>query len=313
MGLRKTTRKAFRMLSFNLRFYKNIRSKNLEPNNFAHEIILNPKDKSYNVSIPKIIWMYWDSEIPAIVLSCFNQIQKLNPTYEINFLNKENISNYCDYDFSQFNNLTPQQYSDLLRFHLLYHHGGLWLDASIITYSNLDWILDICKKNKTSAFGYYRAANVTIHEFPVIENWLLASEKGNIFFKEWLDELSNALKIGVKLYISNIKNNLINPNDYFQKIGALEYLIAYVVCQKVMRKIPISISLINCDQNAFFYQNIDLKCNLYFIESLVLKEKPSCMPHLIKLIGSDRKLITPYFLKKKFKKNSLLDFDDSEC
>lgn len=32
------------------------------------------------------------------------------------------------------------------------------------------------------------------------------------------------------------------------------------------------------------------------------------MPHLIKLIGSDRALLTPYVLKNKFKNNSFLDF-----
>jgi len=310
MGLKKSTRKLFRLLSFNLRFYRNVRYKNLEPNNFADPIVLNPADKSSETSIPSIIWMYWDSEPPALVQSCFSQIQRLNPSYQINILNKENISDYCSYDFSQFKNLTPQQHSDLLRFYLLYHYGGLWLDASIITYSNLDWIIAICKKNKTSAFGYYRAANVTVPEYPVIENWLLASEKGNTFFKKWLDELSNALLMGVKSYIMDIEKNIPNFTEYFQKIGMLEYLIAYVACQKIMRDNKISITLFNCDENAFLYQNINIKSSTYFIESLVLRERPNTMPHLIKLIGADRKLIEPYFLKHKFKKDSLLDFDN---
>ncbi|NUE94710.1 hypothetical protein HUN10_17660, partial [Acinetobacter seifertii] len=153
-----------------------------------------------------------------------------------------------------------------------------------------------------------RAENTTIKDYPVIENWLLASEKENIFFKKWLDELSYALKLGVKNYISEIKNTKQNYLEYFQNIGLLEYLVAYVACQKVLREIPNSISLINCDKNAFLYQNIDLKCNIYFIEALVLKERPDQMPHLIKLIGSDRALLTPYVLKNKFKNNSFLDF-----
>ncbi|EXE79529.1 hypothetical protein J582_0413 [Acinetobacter sp. 1566109] len=51
-----------------------------------------------------------------------------------------------------------------------------------------------------------------------------------------------------------------------------------------------------------------MKCNIYFIEALVLKERPDQMPYLIKLIGSDRALLTPYVLKNKFKNNSFLDF-----
>ncbi|MBJ9423302.1 capsular polysaccharide synthesis protein [Acinetobacter seifertii] len=307
MGLRKSTRKLFRFLAFNLRYYKDIRFKNLNPENFADLIILNPLDKS-EIIIPKIIWMYWDSEVPELVERCFNQVKKLNSEYQINILNSKNITEFCDFDFSVYKNLTPQQKSDLLRFYLLYYYGGIWLDASIITYTNLQWILDTCKKNKTSAFAYYRAENTTIKDYPVIENWLLASEKENIFFKKWLDELSYALKIGVKNYISEIKNTKQNYSEYFQNIGLLEYLVAYVACQKVLREIPNSISLINCDKNAFLYQNIDLKCNIYFIEALVLKERPDQMPHLIKLIGSDRALLTPYVLKNKFKNNSFLDF-----
>ena len=280
MGLRKSTRKFFRFLAFNLRYYKDIRFKNLNSENFADPIILNSLDKS-EIIIPKIIWMYWDSEVPELVERCFNQVKKLNPEYQINILNSKNITEFCDFDFSVYKNLTPQQKSDLLRFYLLYYYGGIWLDASIIIYSNLQWILDTCKKNKTSAFAYYRAENTTVKDYPVIENWLLASEKGNIFFKKWLDELSYALKLGVKNYISEIRNTKPNYSEYFQNIGLLEYLVAYVACQKVLREIPNSISLINCDKNAFLYQNIDLKCNIYFIEALVLKERPDQMLSLI--------------------------------
>lgn len=310
MGLRKSTRKAFRLISFNLRFYKNIRLNNLNPDNLADPIILNPSNQDRIVEIPKIIWMYWDSEVPEIVQQCFLKVKKLNPEYQINILNNQNIKDFCDFDFSQLTSLTPQQYSDLLRFNLLYTYGGIWLDASIIIYNNLDWIIDLCGKNKTAAFGYYRAANVTVKNYPVIENWLLASEKNNIFFKLWFNELLTALKIGPKNYISNIKKMTPNPEEYFQNIGLLEYLIAYVACQKILRVSKPSITLINCDKNAFFYQNINIKSNTYFIEALVLRKKPETMPHLIKLIGADRSLLTPYLLRKKYKAESLLDFSN---
>lgn len=310
MGLRKSTRKAFRLISFNLRFYKNIRLNNLNPDNLADPIILNPSNQDRIVEIPKIIWMYWDSEVPEIVQQCFLKIKKLNPEYQINILNNQNIKDFCDFDFSQLTSLTPQQYSDLLRFNLLYTYGGIWLDASIIIYNNLDWIIDLCGKNKTAAFGYYRAANVTVKNYPVIENWLLASEKNNIFFKLWFNELLTALKIGPKNYISNIKKMTPNSEEYFQNIGLLEYLIAYVACQKILRVSKPSITLINCDKNAFFYQNINIKSNTYFIEALVLRKKPETMPHLIKLIGADRSLLTPYLLRKKYKAESLLDFSN---
>lgn len=308
MGLRKSIRKVFYYISFQYRFRHDIRGTCLDVDNFADPIILNPHPRNNVNEIPKIIWLYWDSNPSELILNCFEKIKKLNPTYQVNILNSTNVKNFCHIDFSEIPYLTPQQKSDLIRFNLLYNYGGFWLDASIIIYQGLDWIIDFCKKNNTSSFGYYRLANTTLNEYPVIENWLLASTKGNTFFKYWEEELTYALKLGITHYIKDIKIKHLDYEDYFQNIKFLEYLIAYVACQKVQRKYKISISLINCDQNAFFYQNLDLKHEIHFVENMILYHRPKIMPYLIKLIGSERKRLTPYFSKNKYKKNSLLDF-----
>lgn len=154
----------------------------------------------------------------------------MNREYTVHILDNNNINDFCEIDFSQFEGLTPQLKSDLLRLYLLYKHGGIWVDASVILYSSLDWIIDLCNNNKTKAFGYYRSTNTTVKQYPVIESWLLASEKNNIFFKEWLDELIYAVNLGIKNYILEIKKTCSNYNEYFQNIGRLEYLVIYVAC-----------------------------------------------------------------------------------
>lgn len=307
MGLRKSTRKIFFLLRFHLKFYIDKRIKNLEPNNLANLITLHPQSED-KINIPKIIWIYWDSKKPELVERCLERIKSLNHEYTVHILDNNNINDFCEIDFSQFEGLTPQLKSDLLRLYLLYKHGGIWVDASVILYSNLDWIIDLCNINKTKAFGYYRNANTTVKQYPVIESWLLASERNNIFFKEWLDELIYAVKLGIKNYIHEIKKSCPNYDEYFQNIGRLEYLVIYVACQKVLRRAEMSITLINCDENAFIYHSFNDKSNIHFIESLVLNYRPLNMPYLIKLIGSDRNLLEPYIKSNKVKKNSLLDF-----
>lgn len=54
------------------------------------------------------------------------------------------------------------------------------------------------------------------------------------------------------MYLQEIKETEVNYQDLFQEIGRLEYLVAYVACQKVMRYHLPSMTLINCDKNAFF-------------------------------------------------------------
>ena len=56
-------------------------------------------------------------------------------------------------------------------------------DASIIVYKKLDWIEKLIQQTKTQGFAYYRKKNTTLADFPVIENWLLASVEKNPFYQ----------------------------------------------------------------------------------------------------------------------------------
>src|SRR5690606_30615709 len=122
-----------------------------------------------------------------------------------------------------------------IRLHLIYHYGGIWLDASILVYENLDWIETLVNQQHTNSFAYYRAKNTTQPRFPVIESWLLASVEKNIFFKYWFDELFKAIEMTAKNYIQQIRQTENHPEEFFQRIGNLEYLLIYVACQKAIR------------------------------------------------------------------------------
>src|SRR5690606_14466017 len=116
---------------------------------------LNPVSQS--AVIPKKIWMYWEGALPEFVGKCVEQIRKKNPNYEVNFLTPENVQAFCDIDYSRLPQITSQQKADLIRLHLIYHYGGIWLDASILVYENLDWIETLVNQHQTNTFAYYRA------------------------------------------------------------------------------------------------------------------------------------------------------------
>ncbi|RLZ11319.1 hypothetical protein EAH57_02830 [Acinetobacter sp. 2JN-4] len=301
--------KIFKKIFYLLKFYSMYANKKRGVNdaidNEADLIVINPSIP--HAVIPKKIWMYWEGSLSSFVEKCVEQVKKTNPDYEVNFLTPDTVKKFCDIDYERFQHATPQQKADLIRFELIYQYGGIWLDASIIVYESLDWIQDVVIKYKTNSFAYYRAKNTTNLDFPVLENWLLASTAKNIFFKQWFDELSKAIELSPKVYIQQIKNSDTNAKDIFQEIGRLEYLVAYVACQKVMRAYLPSMTLINCDKNAFFYQVKNQWVKEKVLIDMAINDSPFELPKLIKFAGKERKILSHYYSKKMYFKGSLLD------
>lgn len=294
---------------FNFNFAFDHCSENSNFDNFNQTLVLNPLPSSHQKLIPLIpkkIWIYWQGQDCLLVQKCVEKIRLLNPEFELHFLNQETIKQYSQIDYDYFPNISPQLKSDLIRLDLLTVHGGYWLDASILTYDHLGWIQTLINHNQTASFGYYRKKNTTIPEFPVIETWLLATPPKNNFFSAWRNELLNVIEKTPKYYIQELKKNLKNVEDYFQNIGMLEYLCAYVAAQRIMRDHPPSITLINCDKNAFFLQTQNRWNKYKVLDALAIQHKPEQMPKLIKLVGKERRLINTYYAKGKYKAHSLL-------
>lgn len=302
----KIFKKLFYLAQFHLMYHYKIRHNNDKIDNYAGMLTFNPKEQS--IVVPKQVWIYWEGNLPEFVEKCVQNIRNKNPEYAVYLLNPENVNQYSQIDFSKLASATPQQKADLLRFDLLYNHGGIWLDASIILYESLDWIIDLMQKNQTECFSYYRKKNTTNIDYPVLENWLLASVANNVFFKHWYDELYLAIEQTPKLYIQQIKTTEKNAKDIFQRIGNLEYLVAYVACQKVLRRVFPSITLIDCDENAFYCQAKNRWVKEKILIDMAVNHSPVERPKLIKLAGKERNYLCQYYNKGMYFKDSLIDF-----
>lgn len=301
----KIFKKIFYLLKFYTLYSNKKRGVNPAIDNEADLIVLNPTIP--DAVIPKKIWMYWEGPLAGFVEKCVEQVKKTNPDYEVHFLTPDTVKNFCDIDFGRFPKATPQQKADLLRFELIYQYGGIWLDASTIVYESLDWIQALVKNTQTHSFAYYRAKNTTIKNFPVLENWLLASAAKNPFFEYWFDELVTAIELSPKAYLQKLKETEPNYQDLFQHIGRLEYLVAYVACQKVMRQHLPSMCLINCDKNALYFQVKHQWVKEKVLIDMAIHHPPAEMPKLIKLAGKERKTLSHYYEKGMYLEGSLLD------
>lgn len=85
----------------------------------------------------RIIWQYWAQgygDVPDVVRSCLESVDKYAANYTVVRLTDENLSDYLDLpEFVQQRRATYSRahFSDLLRLILLKTYGGVWMDATI--------------------------------------------------------------------------------------------------------------------------------------------------------------------------------------
>ena len=118
----------------------------------------------------KTIWMAWlqgeeDESLPPLNKTCIQRWRNLNPTWDVNILSEETISDYVP-EYWDIIKSSPNAHwrrwgrrarsahkTDLLRLLLLDKYGGVWADASLYPRLPLD---DFWKEimNETGFFAY---------------------------------------------------------------------------------------------------------------------------------------------------------------
>ncbi len=130
----------------------------------------------------KNLFVYWDSGFetaPAVVRRCLESVKEHVPKgWQLHILSDENLAKYIrmpDFMETMLRNgkICRAHYSDILRFSLLWHYGGLWLDATcLLTQDIPSIILD----SKLFLFNNKELWQTTPFLF---ENWVMRSEPRN--------------------------------------------------------------------------------------------------------------------------------------
>ena len=88
--------------------------------------------------VPAIWSMWWQGteNLPDVVKICYASFRKYCGIHPVKILTSENFREYVnlpDYIFDKVDSgaITLTHLSDIARFYLLYHYGGLWLDSTI--------------------------------------------------------------------------------------------------------------------------------------------------------------------------------------
>ena len=143
------------------------------------------------------IWFFWNKGIqnaPDIVKKCYDSIKKYCNN-EIIVLDDENISKYIrfpDYIVEKVKNgnIPIAGYSDLLRFTLLEHYGGTWIDSTVYLTGNISPVIF------ESDFFALRNSMGLVENPVLYPAWFLHSKKEsdtirqirNVAYYYWLKE-----------------------------------------------------------------------------------------------------------------------------
>lgn len=86
------------------------------------------------------IWFCWlqgEVAMPDAVKICYKAIQRNSNGHSVNLITNQNYFDYCsipDYivKLHKNNKILPAHFADILRTCLLYEHGGVWVDATLL-------------------------------------------------------------------------------------------------------------------------------------------------------------------------------------
>lgn len=164
----------------------------LWPLDIPNHVEYSSSDKYIAEGIPKQIWTFWNNDrVPEVVTKCINTWRKQCPDYTITVLTPTNlhmhVSNAKEILGLSFSD-TPQRLADFVRLHVLFEHGGYWMDSSIIMFRPLDMFSTHQRRLRTEFVGYYLESFTVDPRFPVIENWFFGCVKHSTFVAQWRDE-----------------------------------------------------------------------------------------------------------------------------
>jgi len=129
--------------------------------------------------------------VPEVVEKCIKTWRKYNPEYTIVILNRSNLAKYCskarDILDSKFAD-SPQRLSDMVRLCVLYEHGGLWADATMIMQKSLDFIFEEQERRGFEFYGYTIRTDAQ-SRFVQIESWFFGAVPESHFVGLWRDAL----------------------------------------------------------------------------------------------------------------------------
>ena len=150
--------------------------------------------------LPKIIWTHWDTdELPELCRLNLERTRKILHDWDVRFFTTADFLRWCQPP-AGFADLAIQHKSDYIRLWLLKHHGGTWMDISIVLNTSINDIYDECVRAKAELSGFYIESTTIDLNHPVFENWFIMAPQNSRIINLWFDEFCVAIQKGFLEY-----------------------------------------------------------------------------------------------------------------
>ena len=185
-------------------------------NKHEYKLIENKQDSP--------IWFLWwqgDKNMPPIISACHKSIIKNSNGHPVIFISKDNIDKYITIPTCIINKVKNgmcsfTHLSDYIRFALLYYHGGIWIDSTVLLTSSL----------KINNFSFDTINTFPLETVPNKEGkwniFYLALPKGNLIslflIKVWEMYWTKYNKLIDYFFTDYCINVLYETNPYIQQV-----------------------------------------------------------------------------------------------
>lgn len=223
-------------------YYRKI--KRLMEKRYSYAAEKNPEGLEYpSGSLRNPVWVYWKQGIenaPDIVKVCVKSIRD-NAQGDVILLDDDSVGQYVrfpEYSFGAAGkkSMSTAHFADILRFSLLEHYGGTWIDATVCLTDSLPETI------VNSELFAYRDTCGLMYNPASMAIWLIHAAPGNAVVKE----------------TRNILFEYWKRNEY-----AIEYLITNIVLTSQAEKRPeISAPYMSSDYSRLMLDNLDRKFDM---------------------------------------------------
>lgn len=192
--------------------------------------------------LPKIIWIFWDDDIPENLRFLLHNLKEKLISYKIVYICNSTIYNYINMkDIPSGLNILPKPNQvDFYKFYLIYHYGGVWLDSS--TYICNETFISQFSERVEENKAMLGAFNYEFHPNYHIEAGFLIAPIQSPFLYGVLKEIDICVKMGRIEYINKrVDEGIIVKSKQIIKYNETEriiepYFYVYVCILTVLQR-----------------------------------------------------------------------------
>ena len=165
---------------------------------YYYRLLKKNKKKAFlpKQELNRTIWLLWLQgweNAPWLSQQVLTSWKVKNPGWKIVMVTEKNLKEYVDgIDYVYKETISPAAKSDIIRLNLLYKHGGVWADATLLCMTPLDsWVYEAIQP---SQFWMYHGwgGGMSTEKGPA--SWFIISKAKSYIITKWKEECDHYWK-----------------------------------------------------------------------------------------------------------------------